>query len=181
MKLVPTAVAGAFVVEIEPHQDERGLFARTFCAEVFAAHGLPEHYPQCSISVNTARGTLRGLHYQADPQPEAKLVRVTRGVVFDVAVDLRPMSPSYLRWASVELSAERRNAFAIPAGCAHGFLTLQDDCELFYQLSSAYVPDLARGLRWDDPAFSIEWPFAPAVISARDAACPSFKHETVSR
>jgi dTDP-4-dehydrorhamnose 3,5-epimerase len=179
MRLVPTAIAGAFIVEIEPQQDERGLFARTFCAEVFAAHGLPEHYPQCSISVNPARGTLRGMHYQAEPQPEAKLVRVTRGAVFDVAVDLRPMSPSYLRWASVELSAERRNAFAIPVGCAHGFLTLQDDCELIYQLSSAYVPDLARGLRWNDPVFAIDWPFAPKVISARDAACPSFNQEMV--
>jgi dTDP-4-dehydrorhamnose 3,5-epimerase len=180
MKLVPTAITGAFIVEIEPQQDERGLFARTFCAKVFAGHGLPEYYPQCSISANPMRGTLRGLHYQADPQPEAKLVRVTRGTVFDVAVDLRPTSPSYLRWASVELSASRRNAFAIPAGCAHGFLTLQDDCELFYQLSSPYAPSLARGLRWDDPLFAIEWPFAPQVISARDAACPSFNREMVS-
>jgi dTDP-4-dehydrorhamnose 3,5-epimerase len=179
MQFVPTAVVGAFVVEVAPHGDHRGMFARTFCAETFAARGLASAYPQCNISQNYQRGTLRGLHYQADPRPEAKLVRATRGRVFDVAVDLRPGSGSYLRWAAVELDAAERNAFYIPAGCAHGFLTLTDDCELFYQMSAVYVPELQRGVRFDDPAFAIAWPFAPTVISARDAAFECYKPETV--
>ncbi|HEX7873687.1 MAG TPA: dTDP-4-dehydrorhamnose 3,5-epimerase [Sphingobium sp.] len=179
MKFLPTAVAGAFAIEVEPVADERGLFARTFCAETFAAQGLVSVWPQCNISTNTRRGTLRGLHYQADPAPEAKLVRATRGRVFDVALDLRPASPSYLQWASVELDAARHNAFYIPAGCAHGFLTLEEDCTLFYQMSAVYVADLARAVRWDDPAFGITWPFVPDVISARDAACPNYSEEKV--
>jgi len=169
MKLLPTAVAGAFIVEVTPHADDRGLFARTFCADAFAAHGLASVYPQCNVSQNHKRGTLRGLHYQADPKPEAKLVRATRGRAFDVAVDLRRESESYLRWAAVVLDAAKHNAFYIPTGCAHGFLTLSDDCELFYQMSEPYVPELQRGVRFDDPAIAIAWPFAPAVISARDA------------
>jgi dTDP-4-dehydrorhamnose 3,5-epimerase len=173
MRLVPTAVAGAFIVEVTPHADDRGLFARTFCADTFAAHGLASVYPQCNVSQNHKRSTLRGLHYQADPKPEAKLVRATRGRAFDVAVDLRRGSESYLRWAAVELDAARHNAFYIPAGCAHGFLTLSDDCELFYQMSEPYVPELQRGIRFDDPAVAIAWPFAPQVLSARDAAFAS--------
>lgn len=179
MQFVATAIAGAFVVEIEPHTDERGLFARTFCADTFAALGLPAAYPQCSLSFNHRRGTLRGLHYQASPAAEDKLVRATRGTVFDVALDLRPASPSYLKWAAVELSADRRNAFAIPAGCAHGFLTLEDGCELVYHISAIHAPDLAGGVRWDDPLFAIDWPFPPVVISERDATYPSFSQETV--
>lgn len=179
MKFLPTAIDGAFEVEVEPSGDERGLFARTFCAETFAAQGLPSSYPQASVSVNTSRGTLRGLHYQLEPHAEAKLVRATRGTVFDVAVDLRPDSPTYLRWASVELSADRRNAFAIPTGCAHGFLTLEHGCELIYHLSSNYAPDLARGVRWDDPLFGITWPFEPVVIGERDATYPSYSAQTV--
>ena len=177
MKFLPTAIAGAFVVEADPQEDERGMFARTFCAKLFADQGLPSHYPQSSISVNHKRGTLRGLHYQMAPQAEAKLVRVTRGRVFDVAVDLRADSTTYLQWAAVELIADQHNAFAIPAGCAHGYLTLEDRCELYYHLSSEYVPDLAGGVRWDDPLFSIQWPFAPAVIGARDAAYPYYSQE----
>ena len=173
MRFRPTAVAGAFIVEVTPHADDRGLFARTFCADTFAAHGLASVYPQCNVSQNHRRGTLRGLHYQADPKPEAKLVRATRGRAFDVAVDLRRGSESYLRWAAVELDAARHNAFYIPAGCAHGFLTLSDDCELFYQMSEPYVPELQRGIRFDDPAVAIAWPFAPQVLSARDAAFAS--------
>ncbi|MCE7795612.1 dTDP-4-dehydrorhamnose 3,5-epimerase [Sphingobium sufflavum] len=179
MKFLATAIVGAFVVEVEPQVDERGLFARTFCAEMFAAQGLPSHYPQCNVSMNHSRGTLRGLHFQAEPGKEAKLVRATRGTVYDVAVDLRPDSPSHLQWASVELSADRRNAFAIPAGCAHGFLTLEDGCELIYHMSSIYAPDLARGVRWDDPLFGIDWPFSPVVIGERDATYPSFNQEMV--
>ncbi|MBX5145244.1 dTDP-4-dehydrorhamnose 3,5-epimerase [Rhizobium lentis] len=177
MKFVPTAVSGAFVVEIDPRSDERGVFARTFDARSFADRGLVPVYPQCNISQNHKRGTLRGMHYQADPRPEIKLVRATRGRVFDVALDLRRGSPTYLQWASVELDASRHNAFYIPAGCAHGFLTLEDDCELFYQMSEVYVPELARGVRWNDPAFSIAWPFRPSVISERDAALESYSQE----
>ncbi len=175
MKFTDTRIVGAFVVEIEPHSDARGLFARTFCAETFAAQGLASTYPQCNISTNSRRGTLRGLHYQFAPGEEAKLVRATRGRVFDVAVDLRPGSPSHGQWASVELDAARHNGFYIPAGCAHGFLTLEDNCELFYQMSENHRPGLARGLRWDDPAFAIAWPFAPEVISAADAALPTYR------
>jgi len=179
MKFVATAVTGAFIVEIDALSDERGLFARTFCAETFAEQGLAWVYPQCNVSTSIRRGTLRGLHYQADPKPEAKLVRATRGRVFDVAVDLRPDSPSFLKWAAAELDATRHNAFYIPTGCAHGFLTLEDDCTLFYQMSEAYAPDLARGVRWDDSAFGIAWPFAPDVISERDAAYPDYNQEMV--
>lgn len=178
MKFVPTAVSGAFIVEVDARSDERGLFARTFDAKSFADHGLVPVYPQCNVSQNHKRGTLRGMHYQAEPRPEIKLVRATRGRVFDVALDLRRDSPTYLKWAAVELDAIRHNAFYIPAGCAHGFLTLEDDCELFYQMSEVYVPELARGVRWDDPAFSIAWPFAPSVISERDAALESYSQET---
>ncbi|MGO7634285.1 dTDP-4-dehydrorhamnose 3,5-epimerase [Rhizobium leguminosarum] len=178
MKFLPTAVSGAFVVEVDARSDDRGMFARTFDAQTFAAQGLVPVYPQCNVSQNHKRGTLRGMHYQAEPRPEVKLVRATRGRVFDVALDLRPDSPSYLKWASVELDAISHNAFYIPAGCAHGFLTLEDDCELFYQMSETYVPDLARGVRWDDPAFSIAWPFTPSIISERDAALDSYGQET---
>lgn len=178
MKFVPTAVSGAFIVEVDARSDERGLFARTFDAKSFADHGLVPVYPQCNVSQNHKRGTLRGMHYQAEPRPEIKLVRATRGRVFDVALDLRRDSPTYLKWASVELDANNYNAFYIPAGCAHGFLTLEDDCELFYQMSEVYVPELARGVRWDDPAFSIAWPFMPSVISERDAALESYSQET---
>lgn len=179
MKFIPTAISGAYAVEIEPLHDERGQFARTFCADTFAAQGLASAYPQCNISTSIRRGTLRGLHYQADPAAEAKLVRATQGRVFDVAIDLRADSPTFLKWAAVELDATRHNAFYIPAGCAHGFLTLEDDCTLFYQMSQTYAPELARGVRWDDPAFDIDWPFAPRVISARDAAYPDYNQETV--
>ena len=175
MKFHPTDVSGAYAVEIEPHADARGLFARTFCAETFADHGLATVYPHCNVSYNVKRGTLRGLHFQEAPRTEAKLIRATRGSVYDVALDLRPDSPTYLKWAAVKLSAEKRNAFYIPQGCAHGFLTLADDCELFYQMSEVYHANLGRGVRYDDPAFAIRWPFAPAVISERDASFPDYR------
>lgn len=171
MRLSPTRIPGAFVIDIDAHVDERGLFARAFCAETFAQYGLETEFPQCNLSYSPVRGTLRGLHYQAAPHQEAKLVRATRGRVFDVAVDLRPDSATFLAWDSVELDWRRRNAFYIPAGCAHGLLTLEDDCEVFYQMSAAYVPDLARAVRWDDPAFDVAWPFEPSVMSHKDATC----------
>ncbi|KPH09737.1 dTDP-4-dehydrorhamnose 3,5-epimerase [Rhizobium acidisoli] len=178
MRFAPTAVAGAFVIDVEERVDDRGMFARTFCAETFTAHGLASVYPQCNVSQNHKRGTLRGMHYQADPKPEAKLVRAVRGRVFDVALDLRPASKTYLKWAAVELDGERRNAFYIPAGCAHGFLTLEDDCELFYQMSEVYVAELAMGVRYDDPEFGIAWPFAPVIVSERDAALEHYSRGT---
>lgn len=174
MIFLPTAIDGAFVVETSPHEDARGYFARTFCAETFAAQGLEHVYRQCSISFNHSRGTMRGLHYQDRPQAEAKLVRAVRGRVFDVAVDLRPGSRTFLRFASVELDAAKHNAFYIPEGCAHGFLTLQDDCELFYQISKDHVPELARCVRWNDREFGIDWPFEPSVINDRDANAADF-------
>jgi dTDP-4-dehydrorhamnose 3,5-epimerase len=167
-----TAVAGAYLVEPERHADERGFFAPTFSAEEFAAHGLDTRVAESSIAYNAASLTLRGLHYQLAPYEETKLVRCTRGSVYDVAVDLRPDSPTYLRWAGVELSAENRNSFYVPAGCAHGYLTREAETELSYLISQRYVAEAGAGVRWDDPAIAIEWPAAPEVISARDASYP---------
>ena len=174
MRFSPTVLPDVLLVEVSAQSDERGLFARTCDTALFAAHGLPTAWPQCNTSFNHRRGTLRGMHYQAEPHPEPKLVRCTRGRVFDVAVDLRPASPDFRRWVGLELSADRRNALYIPPGFAHGFLTLEDECEVFYQMGASYVPDAARGVRWNDPAFAIGWPFEPAVISARDAGLPDF-------
>jgi dTDP-4-dehydrorhamnose 3,5-epimerase len=174
MKIEATALPGVMLVSIEPHADERGLFARTYDAEKFAAAGLPATWPQCNLSWNRQRGTLRGMHYQQAPFEEPKLVRCTAGRVFDVAVDLRRGSPSYCRWVGVELSRNRRNALFIPAGCAHGFLTLEDDSELFYMMGEAFQPETAAGVRWNDPAFGIAWPMAPITMAERDAAWPDF-------
>jgi dTDP-4-dehydrorhamnose 3,5-epimerase len=169
-----TLLPGAFRIDVEPHGDDRGLFARTFCADEFAAHGLPRSFVQCSTSYNARRGTLRGLHWQAAPQEEAKLVRCTRGRAFDVIVDLRPQSPTYRRSASAELSQDNRTAIFAPEGFAHGFQTLEDDTEILYQMTAFYAPELARGARWDDPAFAIAWPLAQPILSPRDASFPPF-------
>ena len=175
MIFVPTPLPGVFVVEPERREDERGFFARTFCAREFAERGLESRVAQCSVSFNPRRATLRGLHYQAAPHAEAKLVRCTRGEIFDVAVDLRPDSPAFRRHLGLILSAEDRRMLYVPAGCAHGFETLTDDCEVFYQISEPHTPEAARGVRWDDPAFAIPWPLPPAVISERDRAYPDFE------
>jgi dTDP-4-dehydrorhamnose 3,5-epimerase len=172
-----TPVAGSYIVELERSEDERGFFARTFSVDEFAAHGLETRVDQCSTSFNAKRGTLRGLHYQAAPHGEAKLVRCTRGTIHDVAVDLRPDSPTYLRWVGAELSAENGRALFVPEGCAHGFQTLEDASEVLYQIAGPYVPEAARGVRWDDPAFGIEWPPAPPAgrtLAPRDAHYPDF-------
>ena len=169
-----TAIPGVVVVELERLEDERGFFARAFCAEEFAAHGLVASFVQANLAHNTRRGTLRGLHYQAAPAPETRLVRCTRGAIFDVAVDLRPESASYCRWTGHQLDARNHRALYIPAGCAHGLLTLEDHSEVSYLMGAAYAPELARGVRWNDPAFAIDWPFEPAVISRRDAGFPDF-------
>ncbi len=174
MKFRDTEIDGVRLVELEPHTDERGSFARSYCAQEFADAGIPMTVVQTNISRNTRRGTLRGLHYQAEPAPEPKLVRCTAGRVFDVAVDLRPDSPSFCRWTAVELDVDAYNGMYIPSGCAHGFLTLSENTEVTYLMGAAYVAELARGVRWNDPAFAIAWPFEPTTLSERDAAYPDF-------
>jgi dTDP-4-dehydrorhamnose 3,5-epimerase len=177
VKLRATPLPGAFVVESEPVRDERGWFARTFDAEVFAEHGLDGRVSQCATSFNSRAGTLRGLHFQAPPHREAKLVRCTRGAIFDVVVDLREWSPAYRRWFGIELRQGGLESLFVPAGTAHGFQTLEDESEVQYQLSHEHVPGAAGGVRWDDPAFAIEWPPAPdhgRTMCARDASYPDF-------
>jgi dTDP-4-dehydrorhamnose 3,5-epimerase len=172
MRFIETPLPGVWVLELEEIEDGRGWFARTFDAEEFRARGLNPDVVQCNASFNARRDTLRGMHYQAEPHGESKLVRCVRGAIFDVAVDLRSDSPTYRDWHGVELSAENRLAFYIPAGLAHGFQTLTDDCEVLYQMGHRYVPDAARGVRWDDPAFGIEWPAVEGerTVSEKDGA-----------
>lgn len=176
MRFVQTPLPGVWVVELDLLGDERGWFARTFDDEEFQARGLNPTVVQMNASFNAQPGTLRGMHYQADPHGESKVVRCVRGAIFDVAVDLRPSSPTYCSWHGVELTAENRLALYIPAGLAHGFQTLQGDCEVLYQMGARYVPESARGVRWDDPAFAIDWPAASGerTISERDASYPDF-------
>lgn len=166
---------GAFVIDLEPHQDERGFFARSYCHDEFASRGLNARLAQCSISFNGKRGTLRGMHYQARPYEEAKLVRCTKGSLFDVIIDLRRQSASFKRHFAIELSASNRRQLYVPEGFAHGFQTLEDDTEVFYQISTPYHPGSGRGVRWDDPAFQIGWPdVATRIISERDRSYASF-------
>jgi dTDP-4-dehydrorhamnose 3,5-epimerase len=174
MNFRETAIEGVWVVEPERHEDERGFFARTWDVDEFARRGLDSGLVQCSISYNRRRGTLRGMHYQAAPHEEAKLVRCTSGSIFDVAVDLRSGSATFGRWVGTELSAENRLAMYVPEGCAHGFLTLTDDSEVAYQISAFHAPDAARGVRWDDPALGIDWPAEVLVINERDRSYPDF-------
>lgn len=167
-----TALAGVFVIEPERSQDERGYFARTWCRDEFARHGLAAEFAQCSTSFNRRRGTVRGLHLQAAPHAESKLIRCTRGRVFDVAVDLRGGSPTRGQWTAAELSAENGHMIHIPEGVAHGFQTLEDSTELFYQITLAHHAEAMQGVRWDDPDLAIQWPLAATVISERDRANP---------
>jgi dTDP-4-dehydrorhamnose 3,5-epimerase len=175
VKFVETKLKGVFEIDIEPICDERGFFARSWCRAEFEAHGLNSNLAQCNISFNARKGTLRGMHYQEAPYQEVKLVRCTRGALYDAAVDLRPESPTFRSWVSVLLTAGNRRALYIPEGCAHGFLTLEDDTEVFYQMSESYKEGLGRGVRWDDPAFGITWPIEVQVISARDAMYEPFQ------
>lgn len=175
MRFRETRVIGAVVIEPERHEDERGFFARTWDSTEFAAHGLGVRLVQCSISFNRARGTLRGLHYHAPPNEEEKLVRCTAGSIFDVCVDLRPESETFLRWTGVDLTADNRLALFVPEGCAHGFLTREDDTEVAYQMSEFHSPEAARGVRFDDPVFGISWPEEVTVINDRDASYPNFE------
>ncbi len=174
MKFSETTLPGAFLIEIEPHRDERGYFARTWCREEFEAHGLSAELAQCSTSFNRRRATLRGLHYQAEPFMEAKLVRCTRGSLYDLIVDIRPESPTFKRWFSVELTGANLSMLYIPEGFAHGFQTLEDETEVFYQISRGYRQDAARGVRWNDPAFDFRWPLEDPVMSERDRNFPDF-------
>lgn len=171
MIFIETELKGAFRIEPQLIEDARGFFARTWTPGEFETHGLNPHIAQCSISYNRRRGTVRGMHYQVAPYEEAKVVRCTRGSIYDVAVDLRRDSPTYLRWTAVELSERNRAMFYIPEGFAHGYQTLEDDTEVFYQVSANYRPEAARGLRWDDPALGISWPLPITVISERDKEC----------
>ena len=172
MRFTQLDIAGAYVIDLEPHRDARGFFARTFCAREYEKRGLVATFAQCSTSFNVRRGTLRGMHYQVAPHEEAKVVRCTAGSIVDVIVDMRAGSPTYARWCSTELTARNRRTLYIPPGIAHGFQTLEDDTEVFYQISLEYVPSAARGIRWNDPQLGIEWPICDPVLSPRDAAFP---------
>lgn len=172
-----TSLSGAYEIEPEPQTDERGHFARTFCVREFEERGLNPQVVQCSVSYNRKRGTLRGVHYQEAPSAEVKLIRCVRGAIYDVIVDLRPESPTFRMWTAVELRAvpaQPSRMLYVPEGFAHGFQTLEDDTEVFYQMSEFYAPDKARGFRWNDPAFSIEWPEPVRVMSERDRTYPDF-------
>jgi dTDP-4-dehydrorhamnose 3,5-epimerase len=170
-----TKLPGVFEVHIEMNRDDRGFFGRSWCQREFESHGLNSKVVQCNVSFNPKKGTLRGIHYQAAPQPEAKLVRCTSGAMYDVVVDLRPQLPTFKRWIGVSLTAANRHMLYVPEGCAHGFLTLEDDTEVFYQMSEFYRPELARGVRWNDPAFQIVWPDKVQAISKRDRTYPNFE------
>lgn len=174
MKFVPTNLKDAFVVELEPISDSRGFFSRTFCGREFEKHGLKPTVAQANVSFNHKKGTLRGMHYQVPPAAETKLVRCTRGAIYDVIIDLRPDSPSYLQHFGVELSEDNRKALYVPELFAHGYLTLTDGAEVIYQVGEFYSPGYERGIRYDDPKFGIQWPVAIEVISDKDAKWAPF-------
>lgn len=174
MTFTELSIAGAFVVELEPFADDRGFFARTFCEREFAEHGLETRVAQCSLSRNARRGILRGLHYQASPHGETKLVRCTAGAIFDVIVDMRCDRSTYRQWAAVELSQANARALYIPKFVAHGFQVLTDQADVLYQMSEFHHPESARGLRWNDPGIAIPWPILPPLLSQRDAEYPDF-------
>lgn len=172
MKFTGLEIPGSFLIDLEPFVDDRGFFARAWCADEFAAAGIDAAFVQANIGRNKHRGTLRGLHYQEAPHAEAKLVRCTRGAVYDVLVDLRPESPTYRAWFGSELSAENHRMLFVPEGCAHGYQSLTDDAEVYYQVSSRYAPGAERGIRYDDPAIGVRWPLPISNISPKDRAWP---------
>lgn len=175
MRLISTPIAGAWLIDVEPIRDQRGFFARSICVDVLAAQGLDGRISQQSISFNERQGTLRGLHYQDEPHGEIKLVRATSGRIYDVILDLRPDSTSYLCWHAVELSVDNRRTLYVPKGVAHGFQTLEDNTEVFYQMTQRYVPGYSRGIRWNDKKFAINWPLAVQSISLQDDSYPDYK------
>jgi len=175
MRFTETAIDGAFLIEPERRQDDRGFFARTWCRREFEAFGLDTELAQCSLSFNHRAGTLRGLHFQKPPHDEVKLVRCTAGAICDVLLDLRRHSPTILRWIVVDLTAGNHHALYVPPGVAHGFQTLMDNSVVFYQISEFYHPESASGVRWNDPAFGIRWPLPAPILSERDASYPDFQ------
>jgi dTDP-4-dehydrorhamnose 3,5-epimerase len=178
MKFTPTKINGAYLIEIQPIADERGFFARSFCTDEFQQHGLNSNFVQCNVSFTSQRGTIRGMHYQVAPDTETKLVRCTRGAIYDVIVDLRAESPTFKQWIAAELTADNHQMFYIPPGCAHGFQSLVDDTEVFYQMSGVYNAAAARGVRWNDPAFGIEVPLAVTMINQRDQNYDDFLNQS---
>jgi dTDP-4-dehydrorhamnose 3,5-epimerase len=174
MIFTETPLAGAFVIALEPRDDERGFFARAFCRNELAEHGLDSNVVQANLSYNHRRGTLRGMHMQKPPHGEDKMVRCVAGAIWDAIVDLRPDSPTYLKWFGVELSAANRLMLYVPKGFAHGYQTLTDGSEVLYMVTQFYAPGAERGLRWNDPAFGISWPIADPILSPKDAAAPDF-------
>ncbi len=183
MKFIPTKIPGAYLIEIQPIADKRGFFSRTFCADEFQQHGLNYNFVQCNVSFTSQRGTIRGMHYQVTPYSETKLVRCTRGAIYDVILDLRPESPTFKQWVAAELTADNHLMFYIPSGCAHGLQTLVDDTEVFYQMSEVYHAAAATGVRWNDPAFGIEMPLDITTISECDRTYDDFiqKSDTASK
>ncbi len=176
MKFLETNLKGAYVIEIEPISDHRGFFARSWCEQEFRDRGLNSNLVQCNISFNLKKGTLRGMHYQAKPYEEAKLVRCTQGAIYDVIIDIRPDSPTFKKWFAVELSAANHHMLYIPESFAHGFQTLEDNTEVFYQMSEFYHPSAARGIRWDEPEFHLEWRLEDKIISERDLSYPFWQN-----
>ena len=172
MIFTPTRLAGAFIIDLEARHDERGFFARVWCAREYAEHGLETRLVQASVSFTERRGMLRGMHYQVPPHEEVKVVRCTRGAIYDVIVDVRPESPTYLQHVGVELTAANHRQLYIPKGFAHGFQTLEDGCEVSYQMSEFYAPDAQRGMRWNDPSLGITWPVANPIVNDRDRGYP---------
>lgn len=174
MKFIPLKIPDSYLIEPELKCDERGFFARTLCLEIFDKHRLNTQWEQCNVSFNAKKGTLRGMHFQKDPHPEIKIVRCTRGAIYDVVIDLRSSSPTFKQWEGYELTQENYRMLYIPGGCAHGFLTFEDNTEVFYHMSTSYVPECASGVRWDDPVFGIDWPGEAKIISAKDQQFPDF-------
>lgn len=168
MVFTETKLKGAFIIDLEPIQDERGFFARTWCKKEFEAHGLNPNLVQCNTSFNRKKGTLRGMHYQTAPYEEAKLIRCTMGAIYDVIIDLREGSGTFRQWVGIELSARNRRMLYVPENFAHGFQTLEDNTEVFYQMSEYYYPEYAQGIRWDDPLFAVEWQLPIEVTSKKD-------------
>lgn len=172
MRFAATSLPGVFEIDLELREDERGFLARTFCEAEFTAQGLNTRWPQCNLTLTRQRGMIRGMHFQAEPRPEIKLIRCAAGAIHDVLVDVRRDSPSFGKWQAFELTSSNRKMLYVPAGIAHGFQCLQDNSEVFYQMSDSYVPELARGLRWNDPQVGVEWPLPSPLLSERDRNLP---------
>jgi dTDP-4-dehydrorhamnose 3,5-epimerase len=172
MKFSKTTLPGVWLIELEPREDERGFLARTFCENEFADHGLNTRWPQCNLTLTKKRGMLRGMHFQAEPKPEIKLIRCAVGAIFDVLVDVRHDSPTFGRWEGFDLTGKNHRTLYVPGGIAHGFQCLADDSEVFYHMSETYFPELARGIRWNDPSVGIQWPLPAPILSDRDRNLP---------